>query len=119
MARPEEYGIDVNSLVDALAETEGISIETPHRVTPGTAKALARRAVIAALEQIPGTQNSNLQPGTLRRIDGTDPFSRIQQGIKERIDSGELTDTMPDLVGPAMPEARIRSSQYEEEGTVA
>lgn len=60
MATPEDYGINVDQLVESLAGKEGISIDTPHRVTPSTAKSLARRAVLVAFEQLPIPAQPNL-----------------------------------------------------------
>lgn len=174
MANPEDYGINPREIVERLAAEDGITIETPHKVTPGTAKLLAMKSIYAAFETMqsedvtskPDTdeqtgfsdivgnydfENARLadpipaedpfnaelaeidamhsphviddtkprvylaQPGILRNIDGTDPFSRIQDGIRQRIRAGEIDATMPDLIGPNVPEARIKSSKIEGE----
>lgn len=123
MANPEDYGINPREIVERLAAEDGIAIETPHKVTPGTAKLLAMKSIYAAFEtmQSPHAIDDTkprvylTQLGILRNIDGTDPFSRIQDGIRQRIRAGEIDATLPDLVGPNVPEARIKSSKIEGE----
>lgn len=174
MATPEDFNINPREIVERLAAQDGISIDTPHRVTPATAKLLAMKSIYAVFEIMQSPElspetgasmrtgfvdivgsfdfesarqaepvpaddpiNAELadidalhaphivdetkprvylaQPGILREIDGNDPFSRIQDGIRRRIEAGEIDTTMPDLVGPNVPEARIRSSHHEGE----
>jgi hypothetical protein len=119
---PENFGINIDKIIDVLAEADGITNETPHKVLAAFDELpIAEKPDLPKWDEIT-PDNSNISPfsppGTLRSMDDPESqFRQLQDNIALREAAGEIGGDMPDLVGPIDQEARIRSSELEGEKT--